>query len=410
MKNQPSATFLVLLRNYAEIGNNWGIRGSEPIGVVHLSVRDLFVGGSTMNGRLWLIPPVAVALLFVVTRPSPTPACCPVGKSGKPVANADQTVIIIWDAAAKTQHFIRKASFKSEGDDFGFLVPSPTRPELSESGNEAFPYLQKITEPEVQKKKASSGIGCGLACGDDKSKGSRNDKDKAQGNSVRVLEEKLVAGFNAVVLEADSTDDLVTWLTKREYTFSPEVRAWVKPYVEAGWKITALKVAQDHKAGKDVSAASLRMTFKTDRPLFPYREPDIKSAAELLNLKNRLLRIYFLADARYQGNLTEDTQWTGRVAWANKLSAGERARALEMLNLPETTGPGEWFLTEFEDKWAYQAAPADVTFARAEDQGTVRRPPIIEYVSTSWPIDVTALALAGLLVGPTLVRRMRKRF
>src|SRR6266850_284980 len=62
------------------------------------------------------------------------PACCPVPPSGKPVVNADQTVVILWDAATKTEHFIRQASFKSEADDFGFLVPSPTRPELDESG------------------------------------------------------------------------------------------------------------------------------------------------------------------------------------------------------------------------------------------------------------------------------------
>ena len=52
-------------------------------------------------------------------------ACCPAPPSGKPVVNADQTVLIIWDAAAKTQHFIRQASFTSQADDFGFIVPSP---------------------------------------------------------------------------------------------------------------------------------------------------------------------------------------------------------------------------------------------------------------------------------------------
>src|SRR5262245_48721442 len=75
-------------------------------------------------------------------------ACCPAPPRGKPVVNADQTVIILWDAATKTQHFIRKASFKSDADDFGFLVPTPSQPELEESGNEAFPYLLKVTEPE----------------------------------------------------------------------------------------------------------------------------------------------------------------------------------------------------------------------------------------------------------------------
>jgi hypothetical protein len=344
-------------------------------------------------------------LLFALHLASPTPACCPVSKSGKPVVNADQTVLIIWDAATKTQHFIRKASFKSDADDFGFLVPSPSQPELSESGNEAFPYLQKLTEPEVQKKKASRGMGCALAC----SAADKKDKDKAAGNSVRVLEEKLVAGFDAVVLEASSADALVKWLKEHDYTFSPEVAAWAKPYVDQGWKITALKVAKESKTAKDVNAAALRLTFKTERPLFPYREPDTKSAAELLNAKKRLLRIYFLAEARYKGELTKDTPWTGKVAWADKLSAENRSRALEMLKLPEKTGPAEWWLTEFEDDWPYRVAPADVYFARDTNQSTVKRPPIIEYVSTFFPFDLTAVALAAVLVGPPLVRRLRNR-
>ena len=68
---------------------------------------------------------------------SVAPACCPTPRRDVAVVNADQTVILIWDAANKTQHFIRRASFKSAGDDFGFLIPSPSQPDLDESGDDA---------------------------------------------------------------------------------------------------------------------------------------------------------------------------------------------------------------------------------------------------------------------------------
>jgi hypothetical protein len=93
------------------------------------------------------------------------PACCPVPPSGKPVVNADQAVIILWDPATKTEHFIRQASFKSQADDFGFLIPTPAQPELDESGNEAFSYLQRLTEPERQKQTRSSGVSCSCDAG-----------------------------------------------------------------------------------------------------------------------------------------------------------------------------------------------------------------------------------------------------
>ena len=66
-------------------------------------------------------------------------------------------------------------------------------------------------------------------------------------------------------------------------------------------------------------------------------------------------------------------------------------------------------MTEFEDYWPYQAAPADVYFARAAYQDDVRRPPVIEYVSLPFPTDVTAYALAAALVLPPLWRRVRHR-
>ncbi len=347
---------------------------------------------------------VLLAAAALVLWPWSAPACCPAPPSGKPVVNADQTVVILWDAAARTQHFIRKASFQSEADDFGFLVPSPAQPELSESGNDAFPYLEKLTEPERKKVPYPHGnVGCG--CGGVMAPGAAADKQ-----AVRVLDEKLVAGFKATVLEASSAKDLVRWLADNGYAFSPEVEAWARPYVEAGWKVTALKVAkpQDGKADKGVAASALRMSFKTDRPLFPYREPDPTTPAKTLGARQRLLRVYFLAETRYEGELTKEVPWTGKVAWANRLSAEDRRRVLELLKLPETTGPQEWCLTEFEDNWPYRAAPADVYFRRAADQGTVKRPPIVEYTRSAWPTDVMAYALAVALVAPPLLRRARR--
>lgn len=357
-----------------------------------------------MSTRTWLALPLTGVFLFSWLVAPPVPACCPAPPSGKPVVNADQTVILIWDAATKTQHFIRQASFKSDAEDFGFLVPSPTQPELDESGNDAFPYLLKLTEPETLKRpRPRGGVGCG--CG-----GAGVMPMAAAPKSVRVLEEKLVAGFRASVLETTSADALVAWLKDHGYAFSPEVKAWAEPYIADGWKITALKVAKGTEAADStkVSAAALRMSFKTDRPLFPYREPDPKAPAAALGASQRLLRIYFLAEARYQGELTKDVPWTGKVAWAGWLKSDDRKKLLDQLKLPETTGPADWWLTEFEDNWPYRAAPADVSFARAADQSTVKRPPIIEYVSTRWPTDVMVFALMAAVFLPPLLRRGRR--
>jgi hypothetical protein len=350
-----------------------------------------------------------VALMVPISASTPARGCCPAGRvkkgiiSGAPVVNADQAVIILWDAANKTQHFIRRASFKSEGDDFGFLVPTPSQPELAESGNDTFPFLQKLTEPEHQKVKAPSGGG-GMGCGCSKS-----ERAGSAAPQVRVLEEKVVADLHAAVLETNSAEALVEWLGRHSYAYSPEVAAWARPYVAAGWKFTAMKVAKEEKGKVGVGASALRMTFRTERPLFPYREPDSASAADSLGARSRLLRIYFLAEARY-GGAVEKGDAFGKVAWANKLSATDRKRALELLNLPQNTGPAEWWMTEFEHDWPYRVAPGDVYFSPAASQDTVKRPPIIEYVAVpANRTDVMAFALVGVIGLLPVLRRLRRR-
>ena len=236
---------------------------------------------------------------------------------------------------------------------------------------------------------------------------------------VRVLEEKEVAGFNATVLEADDTEALTTWLKEHDYNYSPAVAEWAKPYVERGWKFTALKVAPEKPAEegtpetadvKTVTASALRLSFATDKPLFPYREPDYEKVAgenatqqQQLAAARRLLRIYFLSNARYQGDLTAEQAWTGHVLWSGKLSAPLRTQLLEQLKLPETTGPAEFHLTEFEDAWPYKVAPADIYFAEAKAQDDVRRPPVYVYHDASGDVSLALLiaAAGGLL----LIRR-----
>jgi len=382
---------------------------------------------------------------------APLPACCPAPPSGKPVVNADQTVIIIWDDAKQIQHFIRKASFKSEADDFGFLVPTPAQPDLEESGNEAFPFLAKVTEPEIKKvPRPTGGMGCGCAKSSKSAPASRATGDVPL-PQVQVLAEKEVAGFKATVLEAKSARDLVGWLKDHGYASSPELTGWAEPYVKAKWKFTAFKVARDDgpaKAGpatgkadptqRDAVAASLsatavRMTFHTEHPFFPYREPAANPPAKAPEPPvrredgkvlpplgytgtappSRLLRVYFLAEGRVKGTLGEGGKdWSStansRVVWAYRLVDANRESILGQLKLPQETPPASWWLTEFEDHSSPRPGTDDVYFSVDDNQATVERPPIIQYVSANMPGCVMCYALALYLFLPRLLRLRRR--
>src|SRR4051794_39286311 len=72
-------------------------------------------------------------------------ACAPAPPHNVPVAIASESAIIVWDEKSHTQHFIRRASFATQAKDFGFLVPTPTRPTLAEADDAAFEELAKLT-------------------------------------------------------------------------------------------------------------------------------------------------------------------------------------------------------------------------------------------------------------------------
>lgn len=341
------------------------------------------------------------ALLLVVPGGEPpVGACCPVPRPGTPVLNADQTVLIVWDAEKQMQHWIRKASFRSDDEDFGFLIPTPTEPELAESGNDAFPILSRLTEPGVRRVPSAGGLGC-----------SGPPAPTATTGAVRVLQEKLVAGFQAAVLAADSASDLAEWLAQNGYNRTPQIEAWVRPYVEKGWKLTALKIARDKTAEQPVvEASALRLSFRTEIPIFPYREPDSTEAVAELHPRERLLRIFFVGAGRFEGALEGSTPWTGTTAWSGPVERSSRDAITTALQLPSDIGPTDWWLTEFEDRWPYAQAPSDLLFRRSADQTPVQRVPRIEYYHSTLLSLLPCVMLLALFGAPLLmmVRLLRR--
>jgi hypothetical protein len=293
-------------------------------------------------------------------------ACCAVSSPGRVVVNADQTVLMIWNVKTKTQHFIRQASFKSDASDVGFLVPSPSKPELAETDSAVFDTLDRITSPPPPAAfgGGGGGFGGGLAGGR---------------KPVEVLEQKRVAGYDATVLKADSGESLVEWLKQNGYDYSPAVAAWAKPYIKEKWIFTALKVAPKEDATKknnsELQSPGLRITFKTEQPLFPYREPKSAPAANALTKKTRTLQIFFIAEGEYAGTLSKPETWSGKQVYSQKLENDNVKKLVAQLKLLPEQFPAEPWLTEFRDTWAYDRANSDLQFVRVAKKVDARIQP-----------------------------------
>ena len=352
------------------------------VGYYHAKMKAIFPPA----WRLAAVFAILFGFVFVAPRVG---ACCAVTREKGAVVNADQTVILMWDVARQRQHFIRRASFKTDAADVGFIVPSPSRPELAESGDDAFQRLAEMTAPRV-KAGFSFPLGCSATLPSAGYKG-----------SVRVIEEKRVAGFDATVLTADTGADLTEWLKKHGYAFSPHVAEWAQPYLGGGWHFTALKLVKAD-IGHDIKSGALRLSFQTDRPLFPYREPESAAAAAKLATSGRMLRVYFIAERRYRGEVA-GRNWSGEAVWSGDIT-NSRATLLQDLKLPPSAGPANWWLTEFEDRWPYQKAAGDVYFSIDSNQRAKSRPDI----AARGGHDLALIGFVGLgLLRPAIRRRRR---
>jgi hypothetical protein len=332
-------------------------------------------------------------------------ACAVAHPHNEPVRIATESAIILWDETTKTEHFIRRASFNSEAKNFGFLVPTPAVPELVETSDDAFKELAEITKPRVEKQQRPAGTGgCSFACSKAAAPG-----DKAAGG-VEVLHEGTLGPYDYKVLKivGRKVETLREWLLDRHYEFTAELEAWVKPYVEEDWIVTAFKINKEAADKPGVSTKAIRMSFTTNQPFFPYREPEDKTPPDKRQSDQRLLRVFFLSTNRVQGTFGKNEEvWPAQTVWANQLSDGQRDKILDLLKMPRDKAPTNLWLTEFEDHSSPRPGKADVYFVRSASV-PVERPPHIEYVAAPQP-DVMSVALVCCLVVPPVVRALRRR-
>jgi hypothetical protein len=281
-------------------------------------------------------------------------ACATAPRVGDEVHVAEESAIIIWDAASKTQHFVRRASFETKAKDFGFLVPTPTVPKIEGASEQAFVQLVRLTEPREVLRSA----------------GAPRPAPAAAPAQVVVVATAKVAGYEAAVLKAADAGALDRWLKANGYASSPELLDWYKPYVAQQWLITAFKISKDKPEAGRVQATAIRMSFRTEQPFFPYREPARSGPRDA---RPRLLRVFLLAESRYDAGIGSTKKWPGLTPWSDRIPQDELAILIEKLELPKGTAAKSSWLTEFEDPSSVRPGRDDLFFFPAPRQMPTHR-------------------------------------
>lgn len=358
-----------------------------------------------MKLALRLLAPALAVGLAAILAPAPAHACATAPPEGFRVAIAEEEALIVWDAAHKTEHFVRRAAFDTAAPSFGFLVPTPSQPTLAEAPDEVFERLREAIRPVVRHEAVHD---VSLGCWSVMTFLARGTKSAAVAAAVepppvRVLDEQRVAGLDAVVLEADSTGALADWLKTHGYPLRPSLERWVAPYVAAKWKITAFKYSGPRPGEPSVGSRAVRLSFEAAKPFYPYREPDDAEQARTDPSAKRSLRLFLVGSARFDASLSETgTGWAAKVDYAaSRFALGKLLEGA----VPAGSFPPEGWLTSYLDDARVRPAD-DLMFALRPGGAPVIPPEVV--VRESVPVVLPLEALVVVIpLGLWIARRRR---
>lgn len=356
---------------------------------------------------LTIVAGLALSVVSPPLEPGGAPsaeACATAPPAAESVRIASESAIIVWDEKSKKEHFIRRASFSTSAKDFGFLVPTPTKPELAEIDDGVFDALDWATRPKVEIREERSGVELGSAFLLTR----KSDTSAAAGgakSAVRVLDEQTVAGYDAVVLEADDPLALAKWLGDHGYDARPALDAWLAPYVAAKWKITAFKVAtrgrphreQPHSepgAGSKtrLGTQAVRMSFETETPFFPYREPaDQREPAPSGAPPDapRDLLVYVVAAQRLSPSIGRTGAFPGSIPFAKHVGSA-LPKSVEDL-LPEK----DPFVTVLVDPSTPRPGTDELYLVPSGDQSEVEPPVVVQIQRRPFFIPIEGVVLVA---------------
>lgn len=193
---------------------------------------------------------------------------------GHYIYETDQKGVIFFEDGR--EKLILSTSFNGDAEDFAWVVPTPSKPEVQKASSEIFTSLRDLTETTEDRGAEDIGMG-GVGYG-------LNDAKQ----SVHVIEEKTIEYYDIAVLSADDKNALADWLNKNGYRFPEQYSYVLDSYVQNKWFFTAVKITKDVKAKQlqtdmwNGSLMPLQFEFSTDKPVFPLK---ISSVIEEPNAK-----------------------------------------------------------------------------------------------------------------------------
>ena len=323
----------------------------------------------------------------------------PFPPSNQYVTETDQKAVIVYENNLET--LILSVNFKGNPQNFGWVIPVPSKPEVEKSEDELFTSLKNLTTPQTKTESSTVQM---LGWGQ---------KSAEPPLRVEVVETTKIDIYDISTVTSESPEDLSKWLTKNDYQIPQKATSIFEEYIKENWyficvKIDLSKITQTEKNQlKTGHATPLQIKFESEKIIFPLKLTSIISEYEslapnsdseisgLTHLPQLSFLIYVLADGKknVSGFDIKYANWV-RKDEIEELATDSQGNSWYQ---PKTS---KMYLTKFYSTLKTSEMSSDLVFSEADSNDPVGVTKTNTFINIILSVIVFALVLIILLLSP----------
>lgn len=176
------------------------------------------------------------------------------------IYETEQKAVIFHEKGVET--LIISTAFQGNAEDFGWIIPTPGKPEVDKSSDELFASLANLTTPTGHYYPQEMGFG---------------HAGSAKTPGVDIIETKKVEYYDVTVLKASESNSLADWLKKNNYQFPEESAYLFGDYIRNNWYFTAVRIDASNIGSnieqqlKTGHAVPIKLVFKSKNIVYPMK-------------------------------------------------------------------------------------------------------------------------------------------
>lgn len=317
-----------------------------------------------------------------------------------PISVVEEKSLIFWDSPNRTQHFIREVSFQNKGQSFGFIVPVPSVPEVTDINNELIDFLNN----EIEKKRPIKTRYHFPSMPRMPSFGEEGVMHSAAVNDMMDNEIKVVATFelndyDVNVIQGSSSEGIIKWLSDNSLDYSKILGEYLNSYIKKSWYFVVFKFKKN-ESKLNSKSKFVRISFKTEKPFYPYDEAGQRSYSD------RELKLYFVSNAPYAPDFTLENEISSPEGWekvplfSDWINPGQDIKKL--------IGAEKAWLVQWKDITSTRPS-RDLVFVRTDEKVIVPEPRFDDIYITKGEIFIVVFFLLTCLVIIKLTLKLMRR-